>query len=243
MARRKKKSGGGGGEGGGWIVTFSDLMTLLLTFFVLLLSMASMDSSKLIEISSFDSGYTIMSLGSQSKMSDRVKVITEMINNPQHLKENEERLKELIFPDELLPDEVTKEDLKDNLRILQHAEGVVIVLTGDLLFAEGSAVLDEKGKTLLGQLAPVIMGVNSDVNIGGFTDSMPGKVLSNDDLSALRAMAALECFLHEGLQPRRFSISAYGADKPMYSNDTEEGRARNRRVEVLLKTTNRLAGY
>jgi chemotaxis protein MotB len=116
-------------------------------------------------------------------------------------------------------------------------------LTDELLFGQGSYELDEVGKKLIDIQTPVILRVNADANISGHTDTTPGVVVNNDDLSALRAMAILERFLYGGIRPDRFSISGYGSDRPMFSNDTAEGRRKNRRVEILLKTTPRVAGY
>ncbi len=242
MARRKKKSGGGGG-GDGWLVTFSDLMTLLLTFFVLLLSMASMDTTTITRISSFSNSLAPIQHSGASRMSDRVKLVIDLVRDHDNLLLQNDRIKDLLFPDDIFPPEMNVADVKANVSILQHPEGVVIVLTDGLLFAEGSAEPDARGRALLDALTPVIHGVNADVNISGHTDSTPQPPPGNDELSARRALAVLERFLAGKVPPDRFSISAYGPDKPMYANDTPEGRRKNRRVEILLKTAKRLARY
>ncbi len=244
MARKNKKSGGGGGGGDGWIVTFSDLMTLLLTFFVLLLSMSTIDTAVLKQISSrFSSPFSIMNLRGQGRLPERIKLLTKLLLNPADIAVNHERIKDLLFPEELLPKELNYGNVQENLRILEHPEGVVIVLTDSLLFAEGSAELDGKGRALMEILVPVIQAVNADVNISGYTDNTVKTGVSNDDISARRALSALEVFLKNKLDPGRFSISGYGMDRPLYPNSTPDGRAKNRRIEILLKTTNRFAGY
>ena len=63
---------------------------------------------------------------------------------------------------------------------------------------------DNKSKALLGAFTPVIHAVNADINISGYTDTTPSRVMSNEDLSALRAISVLEYFLHEKVQPQRF---------------------------------------
>lgn len=241
MARRKKK--GGGGEGAAWLVTFSDLMTLLLTFFVLLLSMASMDTTTITRISTFAKGTSSIDLSGPGRVPERVELLTPLLKDPRNMQDKLQRIKDLLFPLDVLPKDISKGDLEKNLSILEHPEGVVIVLTDSLLFAEGSPILDEKGKKLIDVLTPVIHAVNADVNISGHTDTTPGRSMSNDDLSALRAMSVLERFLQAGMRADRFSISGYGPDKPMFPNDTSDGRRQNRRVELLVKTTPRVGSY
>ena len=242
MARRKKTRGGGGGEGS-WLVTFSDLMTLLLTFFVLLLTMTTMDTTVLTRISAYVSNPDYTDVEAAGKISERIREIIELLRDPDNVFAKQERLKDLLFPDEVLPPDLLRGDLEENLRILTHPEGVVIVLTEGLLFPHGSAALDGRGMKLLEGLAPVILGLTSDVNISGHTDPTPSLGMGNDDLSVFRALAVLDRFLAARIPPDRFSVSGYGADKPMYPNTTADGRAKNNRVEILVKTTQRLGRY
>ena len=241
MARRKKKDESE--VGAAWLVTFSDLMTLLLTFFVLLLSMASMDTTTITRISTFTRGTSHMELSGPGRVPERIELVTALLKDPMNIQDKLNRIKDLLFPREILPSDISKGELDKNLSILEHPEGVVIVLTDSLLFAEGSPALDAKGKKLIDILTPVIHRVNADVNISGYTDSVPGRAMSNDELSALRAMSVLEQFLQGGVRSDRFSISGYGSDKPMFSNETPEGRRKNRRVELLVKTTPRVGSY
>ena len=240
MRKRTKKTSEGGA---GWLVTFSDLMTLLLTFFVLLLSMSSMDTTTITRISAALSLVAHADPENAGRIPERIQEVVELLRDPENAFEKQQRIKDLLFPYDILPPEVTTGDIEENIRILEHPEGVVIVLTDGLVFEPNSSTLDGKGKKLLELLYPVIVAVNTDVNISGFTDNIPPQGISNDDLSALRALAVLEHFLHGNLKPDRFSVSGYGADKPMYGNDTEENRAKNRRVEILIKTAKAVGRY
>ena len=240
MGRRKR---GVVGSRALWLITFSDLVTLLVTFFVLLLSMSSMDTTTLSRISAFNQGSSLIDKSGPGRIPERIEIVARMLKSPQDVLNKQRRIKDLLFPLDVLPPELPAGTLENNLAILAHPEGVVIVLTEELLFAEGSAELDEKGKKLIDVLTPVILSVNADTSISGYTDSTVLKGINNDDLSALRALAVLERFLYGGIQPDRFSISGYGADRPMHSNESEEGRRKNRRVEILLKTTPRVGSY
>ncbi|MDL2279374.1 OmpA family protein [Desulfovibrio sp. OttesenSCG-928-G11] len=240
MARKKKKQEAASAA---WLVTFSDLMTLLLTFFVLLLSMASMDHSVITRISAPTRNISAMPVSGPGQLQRRLELVVALLKDPDSILEKQDRIKDLLFPDDLLPPELPSRELKDNLSILQHPEGVVIVLTDSLLFAPASSALHDTGKKLLDLLTPVIHAVNTDNNVSGHAD---GSGADGDDpymLSYERAAAAVEHFLQQQIAPDRFSVSGYGPDKPAFDNGTDEGRRKNRRVEILLKTTPRIGSY
>ncbi|MDL2207628.1 OmpA family protein [Desulfovibrio sp. OttesenSCG-928-M16] len=240
MARRKKKEEG---SSAAWLVTFSDLMTLLLTFFVLLLSMASMDHTVITRINAPTRNVSPIPVSGPGQLQQRLELIVSILKDPENILEKQDRLKDLLFPDDVLPPELSPGELKENLSILQHPEGVVIVLTDGLLFDEGSAKLHATGKKLLDALTPVIHTVNADTNLSGHTDA-GGRDGSNPyELSYLRAALALEHFLQQQISPDRFSVSGYGPDKAMFDNADAEGRRKNRRVEILIKTTPRSGSY
>ena len=240
MARRKKEKQE---EGAAWLVTFSDLMTLLLTFFVLLLSMASMDTTVITRISAQMRSLSPIATSGPGRLPPRIQMIVKLLKDPENILEKKNRLKDLLFPLDVLPKELSASDLEKNLTILSHPEGVVIVLTEGLLFARGSAELGDTGKKLLDVLTPVIQAVNADSNISGHTDATPAAGVDSYELSFLRAAGVLEHFLQAKLVPDRFSVSGYGPDKPMQPNDSEEHRQQNRRVEILIKTTPRVGSY
>lgn len=240
MARRKKKREEGGAA---WLVTFSDLMTLLLTFFVLLLSMASMDVAKITRISAQMRSMAHIPLSGPGRVPERIEILASMLKDPKNVLEKRNRIKDLLFPVEMLPPELSPGELAKNLEILQHPEGVVIVLTEGLLFDEGSPALDSTGKKLLDVLTPVIHAVNADANISGHTDAGADGRTNPYGLSYSRAVVVLEHFLQSQVPPDRFSVSGYGPDKPMYPNDSAEHMRQNRRVELLLKTTPRIGSY
>lgn len=242
MARRKKKDGGG--SGASWLVTFSDLMTLLLTFFVLLLSMSSMDRPLLTRISATRSDVSTIEHAGRGRTPDQIKLLLDIVTDPTSLLENRDRIKDLLFPNEILPPEISPGKLEENLRILAHPEGVVIVLTEALLFPEGEYALTEAGKQMLSALTPVLHYSSADLNIAAHTDEREDSAaMDNYELSGRRAMAVLEYFLQQKFPASRFSISGYGPDRPAEPNTTDRGRAQNRRVELLLKTTQWLGRY
>jgi chemotaxis protein MotB len=226
-----------------WLITYADLMTLLLTFFVLLLSMASMDTTAITRISSHPRSLSPLALSGPGRIPERIRVVVQMIRDPRTVLDKKNRIKDLLFPLDVLPEEMSGSELEKNIAILEHPEGVVIVLTEHLLFAKGSAKLDGKGKKLVAVLTPVMQAVNADINISGHTDATTIQGTNPYELSLMRALAVLEQLLQAQIPPDRFSVSGYGPDKPMYAGSSEEGQAMNRRVEILIKTTARVGRH
>lgn len=240
MARRKKIRGGGTA---GWLITYSDLMTLLLTFFVLLLSMSSMDRTLITRISPFSSGASIIDHSGRGRTPERIRLLLDLLREPNAALDRPERIKELLFPNDVLPPELSPGKLEDNLRILSHPEGVVIVLTDELLFPEGGYTLSPATQKLLAAMTPLLHHSSADLNISGHTDNMIPEGSDPYALSGQRAMSVLEYFLQQKLKPARFSISGYGPDRPLTSNDSAANQGKNRRVEMLLKTVQWLGRY
>lgn len=242
MGRKKEKKKAA--AGGGWLITFSDLVTLLLTFFVLLLSMSSMDQSFITRVTINPAELGFLAKRGSGKVTAKVRIVSEMLERPWEVMEKKNRIKDLLFPDEALPPDISRATLDENLKVLAKPEGVALVLTDKLLYPLGEYKLDRGAKMLLEQIVPVLdyLG-NADVNIAGYTDNVGGMSQSNFELSSERAMSVLEYFVGRGLPNERFSISAYGPTFPLVSNNTPEGRAQNRRVEILIKTTPFMGGY
>lgn len=226
-----------------WLMSFTDLVTLLMTFFVLLLSMSSIDSAVLSRISAQMRGLSPIGLNGPGRIPERIELIVKALKDPKNVLLKQKRFKDLLFPVDSLPPEISSGDLEENLRILEHPEGVVIVLTEGLLFAPGSAALEEKGKRLLDVLTPVIFRVNADTNISGHSGYPSEDGTDGYELSFRRAAVVLEHFLQAKIPPDRFSVSGYGPDKPMAPDTGVAGQEQNRRVEILLKTTPRVGRY
>lgn len=242
MARDKEKKTPE--AGGGWLVTFSDLVTLLLTFFVLLLSMSSMDQSYITRVTINPAELGFLAKRGSGRIDIKAQIISELLERPWEILDKQNRIKDLLFPDELLPPDIARSTLDKNLKVLAKPEGVALVLTDKLLYPLGAFQLDSSAKALLGAIVPVLQYLsNADVNIAGYTDNVGGMAPSNFELSGKRAIAVLEYFVSSGLRNERFSVSAYGPTYPMVSNETPEGRAQNRRVEILIKTTPFIGGY
>jgi len=224
-------------KSGLWLITFGDLVTLLLTFFVLLLSMSSMDKTFLTKIVMFKDDLSVLTYKGAGRVPQRVQVIIDILERPWEVLEKQNRIKDLLYPEDIIPPEISRSTLMQNLRVLARPEGVALVLSNDLLFPRDSAELTESARFALGRIAEVMEYMQAPGNIAGYTDDTPGRAVNNYILSGERSLAVLDYFLNHGLRKERFSVSGYGPNWPIADNDTAEGRAENRRVEILLKTT------
>ncbi|MFW5730222.1 MAG: OmpA/MotB family protein [Desulfonatronovibrionaceae bacterium] len=220
-----------------WMITFADMVTILLTFFILLLSMASLDRQIIREIITiFQDDIAFLSQTSAGRLPDKFIVFEDLLEKPWEILEKRKRIKDLLFPDEVLPPEISKSTLEENLEVLIRPEGVALMLTDELLFPFASTTLNQPAREILRQLVPLIDAWPAPVNISGYTDDIPGIDKDNYEFAAERAMAVLDFFVSQGISNERLSVSAYGPHFPVADNDTAWGRSRNRRVEILLKT-------
>lgn len=172
----------------------------------------------------------------------------QLSNSQQELQKQQQRLKQL---QDILQQQRTQSDMLKNkmlealkgfnsndLSVLQKNGKVYVSLSENLLFPSGSAVVNPKGVDALSKLAAVL-NLNSDVavNIEGHTDSIPirGRYQDNWDLSTARADAIVRILVNTyRVDPTRVVASGHSYYDPVESNSTPEGRARNRRTEIIL---------
>jgi len=112
-----------------------------------------------------------------------------------------------------------------------------ILLPEPVLFAQGSATLNPDAGKVLEPLAKLIAGLPNPILVSGHTDDKPllrSRLRDNWELSAARAFAVGQYFVERGMAPERFNARGYGEQRPVASNLTPEGRARNRRIEISI---------
>lgn len=226
-----------------WLVTFSDLMTLLLTFFVLLLTMASMDNAILTTVTLTTADLGLLDKRGSGRVNVKERLVVELMEKPWEVLEKKERIKDLLFPDDTMPDEIDKSSLDENLDILARQDGVALVFTDNILFSEGGSELSDKGKYLIGRLVPMMTQTEAPINVAGYTDQNDAAE-DKYTLSGDRALSVISYLVQLGVPNKRFTLSAYGDNFPVID---ELGRpvesAKNRRVEILLKTARPIGGY
>lgn len=233
-ASRKK---GGGIDSGSWLITFSDLVTLLLTFFVLILSMSTLDVGIIGDaFTIFTEKVGFLTSPGAGKMEDRFSLLKKILREPPwEVIEKQDRIKDLLFPHHVLTPELSRSTLDENLEILATPEGVALVLSEGILFESGGSNLTPAAEVVLKQIGMLIPAITAPTVVSGHTDTIPGRTMDNMELSAERAMAVLSHLLAQGVDPHILAAAGYGPLRPLAANDTPEGRARNRRVEILLE--------
>lgn len=227
----------------GWLISFGDTITLLLALFVLLLSMSSLDNS-LLESISVSLSPEAGSDSKEAQARERARKVLALLQTEDYLEGREATLKNLLFPEDVLPVKVDKGTLQDNFDIVQREEGIALILTDKLVFGKNSDRLPEQGRQILLGLAPLLVESRADIVISGH--SLAGEegsaalkkgTLDSYALSLNRALAVLRLYLEHGLSAHRFSVAGYGADRPIFEASSPQGQAKNKRVEILLKTS------
>ncbi|MBW1731532.1 MAG: flagellar motor protein MotB [Deltaproteobacteria bacterium] len=241
MARKKAASDGGGGSTSSWMVTFSDLATLLLTFFVLLLSMSSLDDLKLKSMfQNFTSSSGILLFKKYGEIYHAKEILIQGLY--EKLKDALIVNKETQGIEKELASNITENPFTQAsgaVRFENIENGFKLVFGQELLFYSGRAEIKEEMKPVLRQVAEFIRVSNYQVYIDGHTDAVPihnERYASNEELSLARAYNIMEYLIKEcGVPARTIALSGYGAQRPVASNKTAQGRAKNRRVEIIFK--------
>lgn len=218
-----------------WVVTFGDLMSLLLCFFVLLLSFSEMDRQKYKQVAgSMEKAFGIQRKDKVMGVPKGMKMIAKDFDQEIIVT----RIKEAIGREIDEIENTQLSDLKDQIDIEASEEEVTIRLMGESTFDSGKAEIRPQMKPLLKKVAGLIAATKSDIIIAGHTDNVPmrgGPFRNNLRLSTARAAAVAEYMLSVSkLDPKRLSTMGFGEYRPIVSNETSDGREKNRRVEIVL---------
>lgn len=234
MARKKRPESAANTDG--WLATYADMVTLLMCFFVLLYSMSSVDSAKF--------NMLVSVFATEGESSDKIIIRGEVSGDPTKganvdgFPATAEQLEDVY----LLLQQLLKEDNLDSSVEVSRGDGFVFIRFMDnMLFEPNSAILKPQDKEILNFVGTGIKMVQSEtnsINIVGHTAAIPGDpdyAVSDRTLSTDRANAVLVYFEDVvGIDPEKLFAAGYGKQKPLASNETEEGRSQNRRVEILI---------
>lgn len=215
------------------MTTFSDLMSLLLTFFILLYSMSSVSAEKFeAAAKSMQSAFG----GGESMIegSTVVDIETEKIT---------ETSEETIDPELVkMYNEVVAflemKEMTSQASVEYDQDGIYVNIQESILFGSGSAIIADSGKNTLNDLGELIQQFDNAVVIEGYTDNVPmnnNNFSSNWELSTGRALSVLRYLSEErNVDPTRLAAKGYGEYHPIVPNDSESNKAKNRRVNIVL---------
>ncbi len=209
-----------------WLTTYSDMVTLLLTFFVMIVAMSEIKKANLMEAMSYFQGRTSVFQNSQP-----VPAV------PQPSKDTESQNKGRQV--ETLMNFIESENLQDKVQINYEEDAMHIVITDEVMFPTGSTALQETARKVLALVAQASPDSTESITVIGHTDNVPIRTAtypSNWELSAARAASVVRFLIDQdnSLSPEKYQAIGKGEFEPVEPNDTREGRARNRRIELLI---------
>lgn len=192
-----------------WLITYSDMVTLLLSFFLLLYSFSVMPEERQQEL-----------VGELNTVSAN-RVVRER---------REEELEKAAR-------EIASHFEKDQAFVENTEAEVTVGLSSAVTFATGDDALSPAGRDALGKAAAILAKLPNTIRIEGHTDDVPvrgGRFSSNWHLSAARAQSVVRLLMAQGVDPRRLQVVGFGEVRPRHLDDTPEGRAANRRIEIKI---------
>ncbi|WP_203363879.1 flagellar motor protein MotB [Bacillus sp. REN10] len=226
-----------------WLIPYADLLTLLLALFIVLFAMSSVDAKKFQMVSQafndvFQGGAGVMEYPSTTP----AEVMNDSKNESNNQQINglgEKDQKELSEMQEKMTQYIKENNLQNKVETTLNGEGLLLRIRDNVLFNSGVAEVREEDRKAAQEISRLLeMDVPRNVIISGHTDNIPIKTAqfeSNWELSAMRAVNFMKVILeNKKLDPRLFSAKGYGEYQPIASNETEEGRSKNRRVEILI---------
>lgn len=227
---------------GAWMVTFSDLIMLLLTFFVLLLTMSSLDQKALKElISHLQDSTGVLEFSGLGEISSMTSIIEKYNTSDSKIVISHDKLAELSGLNMIQVNNLKQKlnDIDALIKISDDERGIVFSFHENIFFKPGTTRIDTANISVLKSIAEAIDDNANDILIMGHTDSTPiksGRYASNWELSNYRGLAVLNYFIIQAkLDPRRFAVGGYGFSRPLKPNDTIENRSTNRRVEIIFQ--------
>ncbi|MBN1522361.1 MAG: flagellar motor protein MotB [Candidatus Aureabacteria bacterium] len=237
-----------------WMVTYGDLMSLLLTFFVLIVSFSSIQEVEFAKAMGSLKG----ALGSLNLPKTELKLLrrdeprplstffrfvrkAEITSRTEQklqydVKEYNQRVELLDYVEEITT-YAQKMGISDRVTTDFTEEGFLISMPSEFLFESGSAEVKTEAYPFLRKVSALLKRIDYAIQVEGHTDDRSisnEKFPSNWELSASRAVAVVKLLTRMGIPPERLSAVGYGEFQPKFSNETEEGRQKNRRVEMKI---------
>lgn len=252
MARKKKQPEHENHER--WLVSYADFITLLFAFFVVMFATSqadkgkaqqlsdsitkALDGAKAVAVVSSVLGGTVDDKGQGNAMSKGPGGIVKELPKKLPPEEKKDELAELTPSMKLLAKTLAGEIQAGTIKVSMEHRGLVISFTQAALFPSGADVISPSAFDGLGKVAEALLKVPNPVRLEGHTDSQPirtSRFKDNWELSAARSIAILKLMTARFSVPHdRLSVAGYADVAPVATNDSEEGRAKNRRVDIVI---------
>ncbi len=247
-----------------WLVSYADFITLLFAFFVVMYAISSVNENKYRVLSgSLVSAFKRSASDSSQPPvnippSEEAEPDGEYEPGPESEPEPETEISLLEEGEPNINDQETKRYMRQQkmqamandimhvlaplvqdgrVSVTQSVQGITIEINASVLFSTGHAQLAESSEQTLRAVAEVVRDHEHEIHVEGHTDNMPIQTIyfpSNWELSTARASSVVRLFIENGVDPHRLTALGYGENRQVASNETSEGRARNRRVTIMI---------
>ena len=209
-----------------YLITYADLITLLLGLFIILYAISNIDLNK----------YTKMMTAMENIFGNReVTASLETLTSTGKPKIISSGIDELKAKLEKV---ILQQEFSNSVSLEENARGITIHIMENILFASGKAELTSTSRLILGELAGILSKLPNDIRVEGHTDNLPinsPAYASNWHLSVARALNTAYFLINDQkINPEKVSIVGYAEYKPIADNTTVEGRAKNRRVDIVI---------
>lgn len=207
-----------------WLVSYSDFITLLFAFFVVMYSVSHVNEQKYRQLST-----TLESAFSSTSNVDEDSEDASESNQP--------KVAEVEDIAQDIQESLSGVLNDDAISLSGNEQWVEIELSAGLLFSSGEAELSGEAKNILSPVAEILNPYDNAVAIAGHTDDVPirnAKFSSNWDLSSARAVSVVNFLAFQGVKPERLSAVGYGEYRPVVANTDDDSRSRNRRVVIRI---------
>lgn len=221
-----------------WLVSYADFVTLLFAFFVVMYSISSVNEGK----------YKVLSDSLEGVFSSPERSIKPIPIGDERLKGEASQNESSIFGSAHAQDplETIAEQIRDEfasllgdgqLQVRGNEMWLELELSSSLLFPVGDAIPNQQAFAIIEKISAILAPFENPIQVEGFTDNLPISTLqypSNWELSAARAASVVRMLVMDGVQPERLAAVGYGEFQPIADNADEVGRARNRRVVLVI---------
>jgi chemotaxis protein MotB len=237
-----------------WLVSYADFITLLFAFFVVMYSLSTVNEGKYRVLSdslvaafrsvNINARGQQVAVGAAAPVPAMPQVAVKPIVPAKNAKEEErkrqarEKMREMAKEILQALNPLVKEG---KVSVTEGLKGITVEINASVLFPVGEAKLQPAAVKALRAVAEVAATADFPITVEGHTDPTPiatAHFPSNWELSGARASSVVRLFVDAGVAPQRLTATGYGEQRPVASNDTQEGRARNRRVTILIEAQN-----
>jgi chemotaxis protein MotB len=229
-----------------WLLTYADMITLLMLFFIVLYSMSQTDVAKYTQLAQvletvFSGGnwgvFDSKPNAGDRQLFDSGRGLLRSADKYPLVKNRQPEKKKKTYHQVIT---VLQPYIKaDKVRVVSTEMGITISLSSDLFFDPGSAQIVQENTAVLDTLSGLLSKLDNNIRVEGHTDNQPvnannPQFRSNWELSSQRSINILEYFELKGVSAKNMSAVAFGSTRPIENNNIPEGRAYNRRVDVVI---------